>query len=65
MKSIIILHIMIILFCMAVIHEINTLPIVYWSNTQNKCVKVFKDSAECDCSVVDLINDKYERVIVK
>lgn len=43
----------------------NNIPIVYWSNTKNECVKVIKQGYECPCSDIDLKNDSYEKVWVK
>lgn len=37
-------------------------PVVYWSHSQNKCVRVIQDGVEYDCSNLP---DKYERVWVK
>lgn len=37
-------------------------PIVYWSTSQNKCVKVMYDGIEKDCSEMP---EKYSRVWVK
>lgn len=37
-------------------------PVVYWSTSQNKCVKIIYDGIETDCSELP---DKYERVWVK
>jgi hypothetical protein len=37
-------------------------PVVYWSTSQNKCVKVIHNGIEMDCSGLP---EKYERVWVK
>ena len=39
-----------------------SIPVVYWSYSQDKCVKIVHDNVECDCSELP---DKYERVWVK
>lgn len=37
-------------------------PVVYWSTSENRCVKVVHDGIETDCSELP---EKYERVWVK
>lgn len=37
-------------------------PVVYWSTSQDKCVKIIYDGVESDCSELP---EKYERVWVK
>lgn len=37
-------------------------PVVYWSTSQNKCVKVIHDGVEMGC---DEIPEKYSRMWVK
>jgi len=38
------------------------IPIVYWSNSKNECVKVIIKGIDCDCKQLP---DKYERIWVK
>ena len=41
-----------------------SLPIVYWSTSEDKCIKVIIDDQICDCEILEDIT-KYEKVWVE
>ncbi len=54
-----------IMLFVAILAAFNTyldLPVVYWSYSDDKCVKVIIKGIECDCSELP---NKYERIWVK
>lgn len=57
-----------VLITIAALHTINritSLPVVYWSCSEGRCVDVVVKGKHYPCSVVDLKTDKYERVWVE
>lgn len=58
--SMVIVVIFMMILCLGAIYGINTTPLVYVSNSTGECVKVIGGN----CSDIDLINDRYEKVLV-
>ncbi len=59
------LYTLIIILFLAILAWFNSnldIPVVYWSYSKNKCVKVVKKWIDCPC---DKLNYKYERILVK
>jgi len=66
MKWLLIMAGYIILFVMItlLIKQYDRLPVVYWSQSQDKCVAMRINEEVCDCARLDEF-DKYEKVWVK
>ena len=44
--------------------EYIQLPVVHWSTSEDKCIKILIDDKECPC-YADIVNQKYIRIPVK
>ena len=55
-------YILIIGFVIWGIESYFSIPVVHWSTSQDRCVKVVYDGIETDCNELP---EKYERVWVK
>lgn len=61
---IVIAIIAVLIFFIGVVHYTEDIPVVYWSTSEDKCVKIRIYGKDCDCSELDSYK-RYERIWVK
>lgn len=55
---------LIVSFTIFVIYSYFKLPLVYWSQSENKCIKVMIEENECSCKIMDTLK-KYNIKVVE